>query len=62
MVSVLDASVVGRGFESQSGQAKDYYIDICCFSAKLAALRRNSKDWLARNKDNVYPLTVVSVS
>jgi hypothetical protein len=27
---------------------------ICCFSAKHAALRRESKDWLARNKDNVF--------
>jgi hypothetical protein len=28
-------------------------IGICCFSAKHAALRRKSKDWLARNQDNV---------
>ena len=34
-----------------------YYIYI-----ELAALRRKSKDWLARNKDNVSILTVVSVS
>ena len=26
---------------------------ICCFSAKHAALRRKSKDWLTRNQDNV---------
>ena len=25
----------------------------CCFSAKHAALSRNSKDWLTRNQDNV---------
>jgi len=24
-----------------------------CFTAKYAALRRNNKDWLARNQDNV---------
>ena len=36
-----------------SGQTKDYTIVICCFSAKHAALRRKSKDWLARNQDNV---------
>jgi len=35
------------------GKTKDYKIGICCFSAKHAALRRNSKDWLARNQDNV---------
>jgi hypothetical protein len=28
-------------------------IGICCCSAKYAALRRKSKDWLARNQDNV---------
>ena len=44
MVSVLASSVVDRGFEPRSGQTKDYKIDICCFSAKHAALRRNSKD------------------
>jgi hypothetical protein len=26
---------------------------LCCFSAKLAALRRKSKDWLARNQNSV---------
>jgi len=35
------------------GQTKDYKIGICCFSAKHEALRRKSKDWLARNQDNV---------
>jgi hypothetical protein len=34
-------------------QIKDYEIGICCFSAKYAALRRKSKDWLAQNQDNV---------
>ena len=53
MVSVLASSGVDRGFEPQSGQTKDYKIGICCFSAKHAALRRTSKDWLARNQNNV---------
>ena len=44
--------VLDRG-SPQSGQTKDYEIGICCFSAKHAALRRKSKDWLARNHDNV---------
>ena len=39
MVSVLASSVVDRGFEALSGQTTDYKIDICCFSAKHAALR-----------------------
>jgi hypothetical protein len=53
MVSVLASSAVERGFESQSGQTKDYKIGMCCFSGKHAALRRNAKDWLAGNRDNV---------
>jgi hypothetical protein len=49
MVSVLASSAVDRGFEPRSDQNKDYAIAICCLSAKHAALRRKSKDWLARN-------------
>jgi hypothetical protein len=51
MVNVLVSSAVDRGFESRSGQTKDYKIVICCFSAKHAALRRKSQDWLARNQN-----------
>jgi hypothetical protein len=46
IVSMLSSSGVDRGFEPRSGQTKDYKICICCFSAKHAALRRKSKDWL----------------
>ena len=53
MVSVLDTSAVNRGFEPLSVQIKDYEIDICCFSAKLAALSRKIKYWFARNQNNV---------
>ena len=53
MVSVLVSSAVDRGFEPRSGQTKDCEIGICCFSAKHAALRSKSKDWLARNQNNV---------
>ena len=52
MVSVLALSAVDRGFEPRSGQTK-YKIGICCFSVKHAALRSKSKDWLARNQNNV---------
>ena len=69
MVSMLASSAVDRLVEPRSGQTKDYEIGICCFSAKHAALRRKSKDRLARNQDNmskwgrhVYPRTVVSLS
>ena len=53
MVSVLASSVVDRGFEPRSSQTNDNKIGICCFSAKYASLRRKSKDWLARNQNNV---------
>ena len=53
MVSVPASSTVDRGLEPRSGQTKDSKIGICCFSAKHAALRRKSKDWLAWNQDNV---------
>ena len=53
MISVLASNAIGRGFEHLSGQTKDYAIDICCFSAKHAALRSKSKDMLARNQNNV---------
>jgi hypothetical protein len=53
VVSVLASSPVDRGFDTRSGQTKDYEIGICCFPAKHAALRKKSKDWLARNQGNV---------
>ena len=53
IVSVLASSVVDRGFEPRLGQTKDYQIGICSFSAKHAALRRKSKDWLPWTQDNV---------
>ena len=53
MISVLASSAVDRGFEPPSGQTKDYKIGLYCFSAKHAALRSKSKDWLTRNQDNV---------
>ena len=33
--SVFASSAADRGFESRSGQTKDYKIGICCLSAKL---------------------------
>jgi hypothetical protein len=40
MVSVLSSSVIVGRFEPRSCQTRDYKIDISCFSAKHAALRR----------------------
>ena len=62
MVSELASSAIDCGFESQSGQTKDYKIGICCFSAKHAALRRNSKHWMARNQYNVSEWGDMSIS
>ena len=47
--------------ERRSGQTKDYKIGICCFSAKHAAIRRKSKDGLARNQNNVSELGDMSI-
>ena len=49
-------------FEPQSSQTKDYKIGICCFSAKHAALRGKSKDWMAENQDNVSEWDDMSIS
>ena len=61
MISVLASSALDRGFDPRSVQTKDYKFGICCFSAKHAALRRKSKDWLARNEDKVYELGDMSI-
>ena len=53
MGSVLASSAVDRRFQPRSGQTKDNTIGMCCLSAKYAALRGKSKDWLARNQNNV---------
>ena len=50
MINVITSGVVAHGFELPTSQTKDYKIDVCCFSAKLAALRRYSKDGSARNE------------
>ena len=49
MVGMLTSSVVDCGFKPWSSKTKDYEIGISFFSAKHAALRRKSKDWLAQN-------------
>ena len=53
MVSVGTSSAVDRGFEPQSGETKDYKSGICYFTARHAALRRKSKDWLTLKEYNV---------
>jgi hypothetical protein len=53
MVSMLASCALDRDFKTRSAQTKNFKIGICCFSAKHTALRRKSKDWLARNQNNV---------
>jgi hypothetical protein len=52
-VSVYISSAVDRGFEPRPGLTKDNKIGMCCFSAKHVAIRSKSKDWMARNQNNV---------
>ena len=54
MAIMIASSAVDRGFDPRSSQTKDCKIGMCCFSAKHAALRRKSKNWLARNQNNVH--------
>ena len=50
-----------RWFEPRSSQTKEYIIGSCCFPAKHATLRRKSKDWLARNQNNVSEWSDISI-
>ena len=52
-------SAVDYGFPQV--QTKTIKLVNCCFSTKHAALRRKSKDWLARNQDNVSKLGDMSI-
>ena len=52
---------VDIGFEPRSGKTKEYYICMCCFLAKHAALKRKSKYLLARNQDNVSEMGNMSI-
>ena len=61
MVIVLASSAVDRGFEPRSGHTNDCGIGMCCLSTKHAALRRKSKDLLARNQNNVSKWSDMSI-
>ena len=60
MASVTSLNVVSRGFDPRSGQAEDYQVGVCCFSAVHAVLGGEDKDSLAWNHDNVSGLGDVS--
>ena len=61
MVSVLALSAVDRRLEPRSGQTKYYTIGICYFSAKHAALKSKSKNWVALNQNNVSDWSDISI-
>jgi hypothetical protein len=61
MVSVLTPKTEYRGIEPRSGQTKDGKIGICCVLAEHAPIRRKSKDWLARNQDNMFEWRDMSI-
>jgi len=61
IISVLASSAVDRGFEPRSGQTKTNKIGNYFFSVKHAALRSKSKDWLARNQNNVSEWSDMSI-
>ena len=60
-VMVGASNAVDCGFEPGSDQTKDNKIGICCFSARHAALRRKSKDWLAKSQENVSEWSDMSI-
>jgi hypothetical protein len=61
MVSVVASSVVDGGFKSRLDQTKDYKTGKCCFSAKHAVLRGQSKDCgFTQNQDNVSECSYMS--
>jgi len=51
---MLSSRAVGRAFEPLVVYIKDYEKGMCGFFAQHVTLRRQSKDWLARNQDNVF--------
>jgi hypothetical protein len=68
MISVLASNTIDHELVSRSGQAKDYNIEICCFSAKRGSLRSNIvKIGCLRSEKcvgverHVYPWTVASL-
>jgi hypothetical protein len=55
-ISIRKKTMAIRAFLSlmpQSGQPKDYEINICCFSTKHISLNGKSKDLLAGNQDKI---------
>jgi hypothetical protein len=52
--SCLGNFITGVNSAKQTDQTKDYKLGMCCFFERHTALKRNSKVWLARNKNSVY--------
>ena len=66
MVCQLASDMVDRGFARlwygrSWVRTKEYEIVIFGFSTKHTALRRMCKDWLARNHNNVFKMSNMSI-
>ena len=61
-MSVLASKKEDCRFDSCSGQTKDYKIGICWLSSMHPTLRRESKDLLALNQNNVFKWSDLSTS
>ena len=62
MVCVFTSRAIDHGFEPLLGQIKDYAIVVFLyFSAKHTVLISRSKDWLARNQNNVSDWSDLSI-
>jgi hypothetical protein len=53
MIDEITTERNGPKIFNQHHLGNSHAVGICCFSAKHAALRRKSKDCLARNQNNV---------
>ena len=51
MVNMLTSSAVDRSSETRLGQANDYNIGTCCFSARRTLLSSKANNGLARIHD-----------
>jgi len=48
------STAIGRRFEPESGQNKDYKFCICCFSARHVVLSNKSKHRSVHSRDNEF--------
>ena len=52
LVNVVESIVMDHVLDPRLDKTIDYWIVICCFSAKQTTLWNKSKDWLAQNQNH----------